>query len=399
MPVTTPPSRAYPRTPTTPMTASKATFFSINKDVEPKAPHSVEQKRRTTSSVHFGVLSNRRLGPGSAGSEDHIVEMADDDTIEPSTAIVGRIDMSDTGPDISDFQGLPESPSTESASEEKGVSTPTPTSSESPLPRPLGNGFPCMSSGSHESLHWNTTAEEKGNAATGFGGTTPIAEFVTTNVSNYRFNPTSSTSEVVPSATLNSTGGTKTFPTEFKGSPAVAKQRATSLQIKRRSAGAALLTNGATPSDASLRAPSMGIPPPSAHTNDSPVETHRAPPPRAALAASQGRTPDAGFRSFSTGKIRAADHALDRDNLAADEEMRRLGSKRKDFEIQARVLDGLCRRACPKDRASAPLAIRFADLNIFERGEIVDFKEIYFTGAPNAKKIAGDLHTSAANFG
>ncbi|KAI5300803.1 hypothetical protein KEM55_004849 [Ascosphaera atra] len=399
MPVTTPPPRAYPRTPATPMTASKATFFANNKDVESKVPHSVKQKRRTTSSAHFGALSDRRLSPGSAGSEDHIVEMADDDTIKPSTAIVGQTDMSDIDPDVSDIQGLPESPATVSASEEKGLPTPTPTSSASSLPRSLGNGFPRMSSGSHESSHRNVTAEEKDKVATGFGGTTAITEIVAAKVSNYEFDPTSSTSKVVPSATLNSTGSTKAFPTELKGSPAVAKQRTTSLHIKGRSAGAALLANGATSSGASLRAPSMGIPPPSAHTNDSPVETHRAPPPRAALTASQGRTPAAGFRSFSSGKIRVADHALDRYDLAADEEMRRLGSKRKDLEIQARVLDDLGCRACPKDRASAPLAIRFANLNIFERGEIVDFKEIYFTGTPHAKKIAGDLHSSAANFG
>jgi dual specificity tyrosine-phosphorylation-regulated kinase 2/3/4 len=44
-------------------------------------------------------------------------------------------------------------------------------------------------------------------------------------------------------------------------------------------------------------------------------------------------------------------------------------------------------------------ASRIFDLNIFERGEIVDYADIYFTGALNARKIVGDLQSAPSNFG
>ncbi|KAK9653379.1 serine/threonine protein kinase, CMGC, dual-specificity [Aspergillus fumigatus] len=89
----------------------------------------------------------------------------------------------------------------------------------------------------------------------------------------------------------------------------------------------------------------------------------------------------------------------DSDILAADEEMRRLASKRKDFETAARNLDELRRKAGPKERVSPAQALKMANLNIFERGEIIDFKDIYFCGTQNAKKHVGDLNAQAANFG
>lgn len=93
------------------------------------------------------------------------------------------------------------------------------------------------------------------------------------------------------------------------------------------------------------------------------------------------------------------DPNVDADDLAADEEMRRLGSKRKDFEIAAKELEELRRRASPKERVSPAQALRMANLNIFERGEIIDFKDIYFCGTQKAKKHIGDLKSQSANFG
>ncbi|KAF3491062.1 dyrk [Arthroderma uncinatum] len=98
-------------------------------------------------------------------------------------------------------------------------------------------------------------------------------------------------------------------------------------------------------------------------------------------------------------KPRVEEGELDRDDLAAEEEMRKLGSKRKDFESAARELDELRRRAGPKERASPAQALKIASLNIFERGEIIDYKDIYFCGTHKAKKHVGDLNTQTANFG
>jgi dual specificity tyrosine-phosphorylation-regulated kinase 2/3/4 len=98
-------------------------------------------------------------------------------------------------------------------------------------------------------------------------------------------------------------------------------------------------------------------------------------------------------------QTRGGDSNLDRDDLLAEEEMKRLGAKRKDFESAARELDDLYRRATPKERVSPAQALRTVNLNIFERGEIVDYTEIYFCGTQHAKKRVGDLKAESANFG
>ena len=95
----------------------------------------------------------------------------------------------------------------------------------------------------------------------------------------------------------------------------------------------------------------------------------------------------------------APDAGLDRDDMVAEEEMKKLASKRKDFETAARELDALRRRACPRDRISASHALQTTNLNVFERGEIIDFRDVYFAGTRNVNKIVGDLNASATNFG
>ncbi|KAL1983723.1 hypothetical protein VTN96DRAFT_9979 [Rasamsonia emersonii] len=104
-------------------------------------------------------------------------------------------------------------------------------------------------------------------------------------------------------------------------------------------------------------------------------------------------------KSNVAAKPRPMDPDVDPDEWAADEEMRRLGSKRKDFEAAARELDELRRRASPKERVSPAQALKMANLNIFERGEIIDFKDIYFCGTQKAKKVVGDLKAQNLNFG
>lgn len=91
--------------------------------------------------------------------------------------------------------------------------------------------------------------------------------------------------------------------------------------------------------------------------------------------------------------------ALDRDDMLAEEEMKRLASKRRDFESAARELDALRARACPARRIAASTASQLHTLNIFERGEIVDYADIHFCGTLRARKIVGDPSNTATNFG
>ena len=90
---------------------------------------------------------------------------------------------------------------------------------------------------------------------------------------------------------------------------------------------------------------------------------------------------------------------LDRDDMAAEDEMKKLAMKRRGAESEARELDALRARACPARRMSAATASHVHTLNIFERGEIVDFPDIYFVGTKNARKIIGDPNQASTNFG
>jgi dual specificity tyrosine-phosphorylation-regulated kinase 2/3/4 len=90
---------------------------------------------------------------------------------------------------------------------------------------------------------------------------------------------------------------------------------------------------------------------------------------------------------------------LDKDDLVAEEEMKKLGTRRKETELAAKTLDALRKRATPKERVSPQDAIRIAMLNIYERGEIIDYNDIYFCGTQNAQKVIGDLNSDVPNFG
>ena len=141
------------------------------------------------------------------------------------------------------------------------------------------------------------------------------------------------------------------------------------------------------------------------------VEAPKKPPKTAIVATNLGskRT----TRSFLEGashangstlkeflqEAKGVDPEMDRDDMSAEEEMKRLASRRKETENAAKQLDALTRRASAKDRVSPASALRMAKLNIFERGEIVDFKDIYFCGTQNAKKHVGELSGTATNFG
>ncbi|KAE8361301.1 hypothetical protein BDV27DRAFT_147912 [Aspergillus caelatus] len=104
-------------------------------------------------------------------------------------------------------------------------------------------------------------------------------------------------------------------------------------------------------------------------------------------------------KSNAAANSATSDPNIDPDIQVADDEMRKLNGRRKDFESAAKELDELRRKAGPKERVSPAQALKMANLNIFERGEIIDFKDIFFCGTQHAKKHVGDLNAQAANFG
>ncbi|KAI0386804.1 hypothetical protein F5Y04DRAFT_275253 [Hypomontagnella monticulosa] len=90
---------------------------------------------------------------------------------------------------------------------------------------------------------------------------------------------------------------------------------------------------------------------------------------------------------------------LDKDDMVAEDEMKKLAMRKKETEIAARTLDALRRRATPKERVGPHEALRIAMLNIYEKGEIVDYNDVYFCGTQNASKVSGDINSSLPNFG
>lgn len=99
------------------------------------------------------------------------------------------------------------------------------------------------------------------------------------------------------------------------------------------------------------------------------------------------------------------DIQLDRDDLSAEEEMKRLAGKRKETENAAKEVDALRRRATAKERRSPNEALQVDRqqprriLNTFEVGEIMDYKDVYFVGTAKAMKHVGDLDNEVGNFG
>nr|OQO23649.1 hypothetical protein B0A51_11334 [Rachicladosporium sp. CCFEE 5018] len=93
----------------------------------------------------------------------------------------------------------------------------------------------------------------------------------------------------------------------------------------------------------------------------------------------------------------------DASDLAADDEMRRLSQKRREVDTAARETEELKRRALPRDAISPDQVLRSREsgLNIFERGEIIDFGRdgVYFTGTRIAKKIIGSVSPSPVTSG
>ncbi|KAI4721011.1 kinase-like protein [Aureobasidium sp. EXF-10727] len=94
---------------------------------------------------------------------------------------------------------------------------------------------------------------------------------------------------------------------------------------------------------------------------------------------------------------------LDKDDIAANDEMRKLSTKRRDIDVAARETEELRKRATQKERMTPAQAIQSSAgvLNIYEKGEIIDYKDgVWFCGSKQAKKHVGDISAAGTtNFG
>ncbi|MCJ1356961.1 MAG: hypothetical protein MMC33_006957 [Icmadophila ericetorum] len=378
-PMTPPPKRGRMRTPSTPMTASKANFFSRQQEKEEASPAPVAIR---SSSSHYALRSDASSNRAPSNSSSSTWGVPD--------ARVGRKAIS---PFVS--SSLPRSSS-------DYTSTGTPyvgldgKSAKLTGPRALNT-----SKLSKNDISVPTLGGQSDNANGSFGAsirrTLSLSRRKTASRASMAGEqeveippPTPKHDSMPPPKLPASATWTGPWPTTNGG------QKSSFLHSRRKPLDTESGTNlervqseiftSGTSSDKDV------IP-----LSDYPVKSALAKP---------GDAKGAGaLRTFAFGgssnslRPTGVDTKLDRDDLVAEEEMKRMAMRRKDTEVAARELDELRKRAVPRDRVSPQQALRSANLNIFERGEIVDFKEVYFCGTQNALKFTGDLEAENANFG
>ncbi|PNY25118.1 Dual specificity protein kinase pom1 [Tolypocladium capitatum] len=378
-----PPSRQLPKTPTTPLTASKSSFFSKSKYDETIELPSL---RSSTSVHHTHHLTP--TPPDGDSSDSSIVAPDHNTSISPflsSSLPKGGFEhnflkRSKTGGDYPTLTGhvfedrgnqKPAGP------REPSVSKPMP---KSPPPEPAPEELQPPSTKSSLrrklSLSWKR-GTSKGSI------TVPGDIIDKTSVPQHARQDSMPPPRILESATTNSLSSAK----QPVPSPTVGSDGGY-LESRRRKSSATSLTNYV--SHDRVGSDSWG-------NKKEAADSVALPATRNLGVANRILKPKTSMNALRSSGYSATD--LDRDDLVAEEEMRKMGSRRKETEVAARALDALRKRASPKERVSPHDAIRIAMLNIYERGEIVDFDDIYFCGTQNAHKVVGDVQSEVPNFG
>ncbi|KAM0333040.1 hypothetical protein ACHAQA_001697 [Verticillium albo-atrum] len=390
-----PPSRILAKTPSTPMTASKSTFFSRNRNEDKMDLPNL----RSSSTVNHNRLDSASGVDGGSSSES-LMGMTKKTRRKPSISPFLSSSVPKNGPDAAfirrpktgDIGNLTE-PIPE-ASPQRKPSGPRPQKPakikpKSPVPTSDPEEPPTPSSMSSLrrklSLSWKRSASKNGTANPN-GTTSKVAE---SSVKQDSMPPP----RIPISATvgnLNSVNNTS--------SPSVGTTKATGNYLesrRRKSSASSLQTYGHDRTKSENWAQNGTSTPRKDPSNDAVKERH--PVPRNASVMQKILRPKASASTMRQNDPWTAD--LDKDDLIAEEEIRKMGSRRKETEIAARTLDALKKRATPKERVGAHEAIRIAMLNLYERGEIVDYSDVYFCGTQNAQKVVGDLNSDKPNFG
>ncbi|KAK2593095.1 serine/threonine protein kinase, CMGC, dual-specificity [Conoideocrella luteorostrata] len=382
-----PPSRQLPKSPTTPMTASKTSFFSkSNYDDTMELP----SLRSSTSIHHIRRLTPTPPDGNSSGDSSSFLEPISKSSISPflSSSLpkggfeTGHLKRSKTGGDYATLtgnffdenaQGKPAGP--RDLHKPKPVPKSPPPEPQEPEQQELRSPSSKTSLRRKLSLSWKRD-KTKGSADT-FDKATVMPQAKPDNMLPPRI-PASASATVSTFASTKQSNPSATATTNSNGG---------TFETRRRKNSVASLTNYGVRDRVKSETwhkegvESMTIP----STRSASGAINRLVKPKASSAVLQT------VGSWTT--------ELDKDDRAAEEEMRKLGSRRKETEIAGRALDALKKRASPKERVSPQDAIRIAMLNIYERGEIIDYNDIYFCGTQNARKVVGDMQSDAPNFG
>ncbi|KAJ4366759.1 serine/threonine protein kinase, CMGC, dual-specificity [Ascochyta clinopodiicola] len=397
--VTPPPKRATNKTPSTPMTASKTSFFSgsgYNKGYD------FGKHIRSTSSA-----INLRGGTDAKDTSHGGLSAMPIPTLNPGRQATTPFSSNSLPKGSGEFTHLQSRPSGEFQSNEKDVELQNMKTAE---PRPL------KKSNTTDSTKTSTSTDpETPSSSTSLRRKLSLGGWRRTGSKAASHSSQNQQTRKVPQqadppapqppkhgdmppprlpASATWSGPTNTSPTPDTN----ANRMRPSLEFGRRKPSTATVTSENDSDAAAARKDTKTA---TARTasgyNASPTGQPTTKPSSSILPSMQRML---GTKSSSNVlRSRNLDPNLDRDDLMADEEMKKLASKRKDFEHAARDVDALRKRALPQERVTAAQALQMVNLNIFERGEIIDYKEIYFCGTKNAKKHVGDLNAQTANFG
>ncbi|KAK3360261.1 hypothetical protein B0T25DRAFT_125962 [Lasiosphaeria hispida] len=390
-----PPTRQIAKTPTTPMTASKGSFFTRTRaedrsDVQHlRSSSSVVRARRespavvdATSSSESFTASGLKTGTQRSGMSPFLSSSVPkgghmESAFMKRSKTGGDYTLPlDPVPDVPSHQHKPSGPRAP-----KPITTTKPAGTKSPPPLSSPDEPPTPSSISSLrrklSLSWKRSASKNS-----------MSQLHGDNNGHTSFKHDSMPPPRIPvSATLNNiTTGKAPSPT-----PSTKSTSGTYLESRRRKSSASSLN--AIIAQERNRSDSL------AAKKETTLDTvsERSTLSYNASVVQKILKPKSSTSTLRHHDIWTAD--LDKDDLVAEDEMKKLGSRRKETELAARTLDALRKRASAKERVSPQDAIRIAVLNIYERGEIVDYKDIYFCGTQNAAKVVGDVQSESPNFG
>lgn len=380
-----PPHRIIPKTPTTPMTASKSSFFSrgrTDRDPEKQVVRSsstVNARSGSPTGVDLNISSESLTGPSTAKASRMT-------TMSPflASALPKGNDFANEQPKMKTNGATTKSGSAEATPENRPQQKPTgprapklakPANKSPPTASPEEPPTPSSMSSLRRklSLSWKRSTSKSGN-----------------HPSNAQSdNAPRQDSMPPPRIPISATLGTMKAT-----SPSHAPKPSGSYLESRRRKSSASSLNAVTAQEksrsdwpATKKSLDIGNNSTTQNPSNRSSSVQRILRPRPSVSKIKQNDPF----SYSA--------ELDKDDLVAEDEMRKLASRRKETEIAARTLDALRKRASPKERVGSHEAIRIAMLNIYERGEIVDYNDVYFCGTQNAAKVVGDLKSGAPNFG
>ncbi|ESZ90096.1 hypothetical protein SBOR_9522 [Sclerotinia borealis F-4128] len=403
--ITPPPKRINTKTPNSPMTASKTSFFS--RRTEDKSEHRMPQTRSNSSIHHRPTESSSQVFEISAGTKPIPIVNTRPPPREPSPYLSSSLPKNNPGHHLmprsktsGDFNTMDTSMENKPArltgpralKVNRLAKSDTPAEFSSPEEPPTPSSTTSLRR--KLSLGWKRSGSKNNANASHAAG-----ERETNHPPPPPKHDNMPPPRLPASATMNNlSSNNKEIPSP---SPSV-KSTTTYLNSSRRKSSVSSLNmisgHDRTKSD------SWGL-----HRNSPKKEasTDSISSERNIPTATSRTTSSVMHRMLnpkaSSASIRHQDHwtaDLDKDDLLAEDEMKKLGNKRKETEQAARQLDALTKRATPKDRANPQQALKLVShLNIYEKGEIVDYKDIYFCGTASAAKHIGQLQSDAANFG